>query len=308
MTNWNLRGIDPAHIWLVANQAAPRHDQAGPTLVTRGVQGALVRFPARSAAHAAEAGLRRVGYDVARDDSDGRGRQLVVRGWSADGLESRLNEMRYVIEMLTAEPGGTAARALDHLDSVLRAGRSSRPSQQHCLRLAERELRDWITATSGVHAPCNPLTRPADVGIAVRLSAAWQCEEAIDELVRRHVQVGELAVALYPELLKGRSHDHARDSAVRRASLAFHIRRNLARDTTLHMPSGPVSPAAAPRGGAAGPEQHSGRRSPARRDDGTARIFPAGEAPVSSVGRPSAAAPDHLRGRNFPSGSAGQHL
>ena len=42
MTNWNMRGIDPAHIWLVANQAAPRHDQPGPTLVVRGVQGALV--------------------------------------------------------------------------------------------------------------------------------------------------------------------------------------------------------------------------------------------------------------------------
>jgi hypothetical protein len=307
VTNWNLRGIDPAHIWLVANQAAPRHDQAGPTVVVRDVQGALVRFPARSAALAAEAGLNRVGYEVTRDDSDGRGRQLVVRGWSADGLESRLNEMRYVIEMLTAEPGGTAVRALDHLDSVLRDGQPSRPSQQNCLRLAERELRDWITATSGIHAPCNPLTRPADVGIAVRLSAAWQCEEAIDELVRRHVQVGELAVAVYPELLKGRSHDHARDSAIRRACLAFHIQRNLARDTTLLMPSGPLSPAPRSGSGGAESEKYSGRRSPARRDDGTARIFPAGGAPVSPVSRPSAAA-DRLRGRDFPSGSAGQHL
>src|SRR6202035_2741032 len=120
MTNWNMRGIDPAHIWLVSNQAAPRHDQPGPTLVVRGIQGALVRFPARSAARAAEIGLSRVGYDVARDDSDGRGRQLFVRGWSPDGLESRLNAMRTVIETLCAEPGGTAEAALDHLDSVLR--------------------------------------------------------------------------------------------------------------------------------------------------------------------------------------------
>ncbi|MGH3275927.1 MAG: hypothetical protein ACRDNZ_16575, partial [Streptosporangiaceae bacterium] len=265
-----------------------------------------VRFPARSAARAAEVGLSRVGYDVARDDSDGRGRQLLVHGWSPEGLETRLNAMRTVIETLTAEPGGTAESALDHLDSVLRVARPPRPGPVDCLRQAERELREWITATSGIHAPCNPLTRPADTGTALRLSAAWHGEEAIDDLVRRHVQVAELATALYPDLLRGMSHDRARDSAVRRASLAFHIRRTLAKDTTLLMPNGPVTPAPA-SGGRTGPDEQNGRRSPAWRDNGTAQIFPRGGASVGPVGRPPAAAPDGLRGRNFPSGSAGQH-
>jgi hypothetical protein len=281
MTNWNMRGIDPAHIWLVCNQAAPRHDQPGPTLVVRGVQGALVRFPARSAARAAEVGLSRVGYDVARDDSDGRGRQLVVRGWSPDGLESRLNA----------------------LDSVLQVGRPPRPSPQDCVRQAERELRGWITATSGIHAPCSPLTQPADTGTALRLSAAWQGEEAIDDLVRRHVQVGELAMAIYPDLLRGMSHDRARDSAVRRASLAFHIHRHLAQDTTLLMPRGPVSPA--PDDGPA-PDERAGRRSNAWRDDGTTRIFPTDGTPSSPASRLPSAAHDRLRGRSFPAGPAGQ--
>jgi len=305
MTNWSMRGIDPAHIWLVSNQAAPRHDQTGPALVVRGVQGALVRFPARSAARAAEVGLSRVGYDIARVEGDGRGRQLMVHGWSAEGLESRLNAMRAVIERLASEPGGTASQALDHLDSVLRVGRPPLPTAQQCIRQAERDLRDWITATSGIHAPCNPLTKPADTGTALRLSAAWQGEEAIDDFVRRHVQVAELAVALYPDLLRGMSHDRARDSAVRRASLAFHIRRHLAKDTTLLMPNGPVSPVPG-AGGGPGPDGRAERRTPAWRNDGTARIFPAAGTPVSPAGRSPSAAPDRLRGRNFPAGPAGQ--
>jgi hypothetical protein len=305
MTNWAMRGIDPAHIWLVSNQAAPRHDQTGSALVVRGVQGALVRFPARSAATAAEAGLSRVGYDVARVDGDGRGRQLLVQGWSAERLESRLNSMREVIEALAAEPGGTAGRALDHLDSVLRVGRPPLPTAQQCIRQAEREMRGWISATSGIHAPCNPLTRPADTGTALRLSAAWRGEEAIDDLARRHVQVAELAVALYPDLLRGMSHDRARDSAVRRASLAFHIRRHLAKDTTLLMHGGPASPVPG-AGGGPGPDGQAERRSPAWRDNGTARIFPADGGLVSPVTRPPSAAPDRLRGRNFPAGPAGQ--
>ena len=213
--------------------------------------------------------------------------------------------MRTVIETLCAEPGGTAEAALDHLDSVLRIGRPARPSPQDCLRQAERELRGWITATSGIHAPCSPLTRPADTGTALRLSVAWHGQEAIDDLVRRHVQVSELAMALYPDLLRGMSHDRARDSAVRRASLAFHIRRHLAQDTTLLMPRRPGSPAPGAGGGPT-PDGQTGRRSPASRDSGTTRIFPADGASLSLASRPPSAAHDRLRGRSFPAGPAGQ--
>jgi len=305
MTNWAMRGIDPAHIWLVSNQAAPRHDQEGAVVVVRGVDGALVRFPARSAASAAEAALSRVGYDVERTGTDNRGRQLLVSGWSAERLESRLNAMRDVMEWLAAEPGGTAAMALDRFGDVLRAGRPLQRSGQECIRGVERELRDHISATSGIHAPCNPLTRPADIGIALRLSAAWRGEEAIDDLLQRHVQVAELAAGLYPDLLRGMSHDRARDSAIRRASLAFRIGRHLAKDTSLLMPGGPVSSAPGMGGGSI-PDGQLGRRSPAWRDNGTARIFPAGGSPVSPVTPPPSAAPDRLRGRSFPAGPAGQ--
>ena len=75
-------------------------------------------------------------------------------------------------------------------------------------------------ATSGIHARCDPRARPADIGAALRLSATWQAETAIDELAARHLRIAVHAVALYPELRHQESHHSARDLAIHRAEIA----------------------------------------------------------------------------------------
>jgi hypothetical protein len=222
--------VDPLHVGMICATAAPGSPRGGTPLLTGGRYGVRVYLPSRSAARAAQDALRRVGYRVGRAAETRRGRDLIVAGWSADGLDSRLAAMRGVLQRLAAGPGSTAAAALDQLGRLPAAALPGEAGQQQLIRQAGYQLREWISATSGIHAPCNRLATPADTGIALRLSAAWRAEEAIDGLAVRHLQVTELAVGLYPALRQAMSHDSARDSAIRRAGIAAHITRHVDRD------------------------------------------------------------------------------
>jgi hypothetical protein len=98
-------GVDPAHVRAVATSAAPGTWPAGVALLVGGHYPARVYLPDRSAAQAAHAALRRVGYQAGRDTGWLGGRDLIIAGWSAEGLESRLTAMRDVLQTLAAEPG-----------------------------------------------------------------------------------------------------------------------------------------------------------------------------------------------------------
>ena len=189
-------------------------------------------MPTRAGARNAEAALSRVGYQVVRTTDHRRGGHLVVRGWSADGLEARLIAMRAVLEQLASDPGSTAMKALDRLGGLPAAALPDRAGQRQLSRQAATQLLRWIFTTSGIHAPHDPLARPADAGCALRLSTAWRLEEAIEDLAARQVRVAADALAQYPVLRQQMGHDSARDIAVRRASVAFHLSGRVAQDTT----------------------------------------------------------------------------
>lgn len=211
-------GVDPVHVRATCMAAAPGTQREGIVVLAGRNDGVRVFLTHRVEATAARAALRRVGY--AADRIGGRqSTRLIVTGWSAERLESRLTTMRTVAQRLAAEPGATAARILDRLGrqpEVL----PSMASLQELVIAARHELREWITGTSGIHARCDPRARPADTGAALRLSACRQAETAIDMLAALHLRVAVHAVALYPELREQMSFYSARDLAVYRAEVA----------------------------------------------------------------------------------------
>ena len=146
-------------------------------------------MPTQVGARNAQAALRRVGYHVVMTTDHRRGGHLVVRGWSTDALEARLTAMRSVLEQLAADPGSTAAKALDQLGSVPAAALPDRAGQRQLSWQSAAQLLRWIFTTSGIHAPHDPIAQAADAGCALRLSAAWRLEEAIEDLAARQVRV-----------------------------------------------------------------------------------------------------------------------
>jgi hypothetical protein len=289
-----LSWVDPSHIWTICATAAPPGHRTDHMFVFGGEQyGARAYLPTRSAARAARAALTRVGYQAVPATDARRSLDLTIYGWSAQGLQSRLTAMRAVLSQLADEPGSTAATALDHLGRQPVTALPDEAGRLRLVRQAGEQLRGWISATSGIHAPCDPLAKPADAGCALQLSATWRAEEAIDDLAGRHLRVAWHALALYPGLRQTRSHDDARDSAVRQAGIASHLSHHLAPDTNSLMPGSAPGSGSPPWA----PAEISHRIR-------AALEFPA--TPISAAQRPSPpeASP---RGRTFPSGRPGQH-
>ena len=217
------QGIDPVHVQIVAATVSTVERADGSVLLLA-IPGTIrVHLPNRSATRAARDALERVGYQVTSSAGSLRNRGLLVVGWSAQGLESRLDAMRGVLQKLVARPDATAALALGQLSRVPAAELPGRAGQQRIVGQLSTGLRSWISATSGIHAASDPRARPADPGCALRLSATRRAEQAIDDLVERQTRVAEFAVALYPSLRQTMSHDAARDCALRWAGIAFHL-------------------------------------------------------------------------------------
>src|ERR1035438_1605419 len=81
------RGLDPAHILSVTNQATSGgRGRAGRAVAAHG--SVRVCLPSRRAAGDVSAALTRVGYQVARIDGTGH-RDLLVTGWKPARLEPR---------------------------------------------------------------------------------------------------------------------------------------------------------------------------------------------------------------------------
>ena len=212
-------GVDPMHVRAICMAAAPGTRREGIVVLAGRGDGVRVYLTHRAEATAARAALRRVGYEADRADGRRLSSGLIVTGWSADRLEARLTAMRTLVQRLAADPRSTAADVLDRLGRQPSAPPST-AGQQELVIAARHQLREWIMATSGIHARCDPRARPADIGVALRLSASWQAETAIDELAARHLRIAVHAVALYPELRHQESHHSARDLAIHRAEIA----------------------------------------------------------------------------------------
>jgi hypothetical protein len=114
---------------------------------------------------------------------------------------------------------------------------------------------------------------------------------------------------LYPALRQRMGHDSARDFAIQRASMAFHLSpQQLGQDLTPLLRSTSRAPRlAAPR---PDPPATSAKARPETRPQPgwrTAREFPATGIPISPTSRPpSTRGATRPRGRNFPSGRPGR--
>jgi hypothetical protein len=293
-----LSQVDPSHIWTICVRAAPPGHRDDHMTVIAGEQyGARAYLPTRSAARAAHAALTRVGYQAVPATGARHHLDLTIYGWSAQGLEARLAAMRDVLSKLTGQPGSTAATALDHLAQLPVTALPGQAGQEQLVRQAGEQLRDWIFATSGIHAPCDPLTRPADASCALRLTATWRAEHAIDDLASHHLRITSHAVALYPGLRQTRTHDSARESAVRQAATAAHLTRHHTHGTTPVLHSGVTGPGSPPWAAA----------EIAARIRTATREFPATPTADTPATRQPSLPQASPRGRTLPVGRPGQH-
>ncbi len=289
------RGLDPAHILSVASQAIRGgHGHASRALSTPG--GLRLCLSSRLAAGDAAPALIRVGFQAARIDGTGH-RDLLVTGWSADRLESRLTAMRAVLRRLDANPGSTADAVIERVRRL--PARSADDPETSLLADARTHLQAWVGACSGIHAPRNPAVMPADTGNALRLRLAQTLETAIDDLVGRHLRVTGHALRMFVSLRPHATDEQAKQAAIRRAGILFHLSTSPAQDS----PVPDQRPARPPR---------SGSRSPRPAPDGRADGGPARQAasgfphPIAGAGSDASAVPAaRPAGGHFPASRPG---
>jgi hypothetical protein len=233
------RGLDPAHILAVTNQAVRRPGQPALAVVTPA--GIRICLWSRRAADNAHAALTRVGYQLTRPGNPGR-RDLAVTGWSAAGLDARLEAMRAVLCQLHDSPAATA-------DAVIERFRSLPPGSParfdgRLLPDARAQLLASVTGRCGIHVPHDPAFQPADTGIALRLRAAWALESVIGDLIERHLRVAAHALPLYQSLRLLTTEDQARETAIRQASVTYQLGASAADDSAhpLRRPPRPPGP------------------------------------------------------------------
>lgn len=296
-------GVDPVHVQIIAATASTVQRGDGSVLLLARPELIRVHLPNRSATKAAREALQRVGYQVTSSAGSMRNRGLLVSGWSMQGLESRLDAMRGVLQKLAASPDATATVALGQLSRLPLAELPGRTGQQRLIGALAEGMRSWISATSGIHAPRDPRAHPADPGCALRLSATWRAEEAIDDLAARQARVAEFALAVYPSLRQTMSHEAARDCVIRWAGTAFHLTPRLGQDVSSFLRG--FAPAADPAPAPADAEPASPQMPlplrGTRRRPPNAGEFPAAGMPVSPASRPpSVTGTTRPRGRNSP--------
>jgi hypothetical protein len=260
-------GLDPAHILAICAYATGGR----PGLAVGARDGMCVCLPSRRAARSARAALARVGYHLTADPGP-RGRDLVVTGWNPAGLESRLNTMRAVLHQLAENPSLTARAVIERFRGLPDTAQSPR-SGLGVLDETRAGLRSWVSARSGIHAPRPPAVLPPDAGTALQLGTAGVLEQAIDDLIERHLRVAGHALALFCSLREQMDAGRAQDVAIRWAGITFHLGGTTAQDSTpllqaaLRFPDDDAAPARQPgsrprsgtvnRGGAGFPRMDS---------------------------------------------------
>ncbi len=122
-----------------------------------------------------------------------------MTGWNEAELESRLTAMRVVLHQLAGNPSPTARAVIERFRDLPSAAQSAR-SGLGVLDEARTGLRSWVSERSGIHAPRRPAVLLPDVGVALPLATANVLEQAIDDLIERHLRVAGHALALFCSL------------------------------------------------------------------------------------------------------------
>ncbi len=178
-------GLDPVHIvgicnWVTGNDASLQ------TIAT--ADGIRVSFPSRRAAWTAVNALGRVGYTAAHASGDRHTRDLVVTGWNANRLDSRLNSLRTVMHGLADNPLVSATAAVRRFAALPKAAASPAAASE-ILEQTRQQLRDWADSRAGICVPFPPGRLPDDTALAMRVRAASKCEQVVRDLIDRHVRV-----------------------------------------------------------------------------------------------------------------------
>ena len=241
MTPANARParLDPAHILAICTRAT-----SGGAAHAVGIpDGVRVSLPTRKAAWDATAALGRVGYTAALAGRTGRGRDLVVTGWSSAQLDWRLSALRGVMHRLADNPLVTATAAVRRL-AALPAAAASPAADSGILAETRQQLQDWAETRAGIRVPAPPAAVPANAGMAVQVRAVIACEQQISDLIERHLRVAEHALALFGSLRQQMNNGRAQRAAVRRASAFFNLSPSgsIAQDSShLMRPAAPAT-------------------------------------------------------------------
>lgn len=299
------RGLDAAHVLGVCELAT---DSGGDYKVRADstANGVRVAVPTRQAAADALTALTLTGYQAIPMASGGRGRALLVTGWSPAGLDARLTTMRSVIHQLESGLAVTASAAIDRV----RRGPARSPAggpDTDVLAWARARLRAWVAARSGIRAPHDPAIMPADLGNALRLRAAWAVEAVIDDLIERHLRVAGHALRLFGSLRQHASDDWAQETAVRQAGITFHLSGPAAQESIAQDSSALVQRAGRPQGTGRPPSEP---KSAGRTRSGPARTaasdIPRAASDSLPTANPAAIRPAGPGGGHFPATRPGR--
>jgi hypothetical protein len=288
------RGLDPAHIIAVCWQPSGAGDHCQHTQTRRFAGGYRVTVASRRGAGAAAAALTRVGYEVTHSPGQRPGRDLLVTGWSAAGLESRLAAMRAVVHRLTRSPSVTAQAVIETFRTRLPA----QPAPSEVLEHAGTRLRTWAYARTGPCVPHDPAIVPGDVRNALRLRLARQLEQAVDDLIAANLRAARYALALYIPLSQVMDDTDAQHTAINQAATTLSLPGNAAQDSSALLQDLP------PASRRAASVSRPPGRPPPPPGQLAARDFPA--APATSLPSPTSGPPAaRPGGRRFPAARPG---
>ena len=291
--------LDPAHVLGICTRAAGT--VAGVQAVGT-ADGVRVSLPNRQSAWSATAALGRAGYTAALTGRTRSSQDLVVTGWNAERLESRLAALRSVMNRLADNPLVTATAAVRRFAALPRPD-ASPPAAADILSETRWQLQDWVEARSGICMPGQPAVLPADPANALRVLNASGCEQVVSNLIERHLRVAAQALTLFDSLRSQMNDGRAQNTAVRRAGATFHSDSGpLAQDSSPLMQSAAAGPAS---GAARPPDPPASSREGPRR--GMAQEFPAPPGVTGPADTTPPAGRASPGGQHFPAARPGPH-
>jgi hypothetical protein len=262
-------GLDPAHIARICAAAASPEPGNDGILLAGGRYPVRVFLPRRVQARLTEAALRRTGYDAERVTRPGRGRDLIVYGWSNELLDARLAAMRAVIGTLQSDVAATAARTIDRLAQLPADALPNTAGQEELARQARQELYARAHRAFGMEVGPDLRATPVDTGSVLRIHAAENARKLISGLLAWHHFGTRDALAAYTQRRAAYDHQQAR---VITLQLSPGPRPDSSPVTELGPdPAGTASP---------GPAVQPARRARRPRPVEPTRIFPAGSPPA----------------------------
>ena len=290
-------GLDRVHIMGICNWVTGNDASLQTTATADGIR---VSFRSRRAAWTAVNALGRVGYTAAHASGDRHTRDLVVTGWNANRLDSRLDALRTVMHGLADNPMMSATAAV-RIFAALPKAAATPAAANNILEETRQQLRDWADARAGISVPFPPGRLPDNTALAMRVRAASSCEQVIRDLIDRHMRVAEYAVTEFASLRQQMNDGRAQRAAVRRAGVFFHLSpSSVAQDSAPLMSR---SASGATQDQAAGAKRSRSRR-PRR---GMAGEFPAPPGVTGPPGTRPVAGRAGPGGQDFPAARPGRH-